>query len=99
MGIAGLKELYDRFAGPADFVVHTAAVIEDDAHRNRTVFRGKGDDFLLDNHSRYSESDLKRLVREADTQFYAMGIFDPLEYVAERPRSSTGRPSSLRLRR
>jgi len=52
-----------------------------------------------DNHSRYSESDLKRLVREADTQLYAIGIFDPPEYVAERPRSSTGRPPSLRLRR
>ena len=33
-----------------------------------------------DNHSRYSESDIKRLVKEADTQLYAIGIFDPLEY-------------------
>jgi Ca-activated chloride channel family protein len=33
-----------------------------------------------DNHSRYQESDIKRLVREADTQLYAIGIFDPLEY-------------------
>jgi Ca-activated chloride channel homolog len=33
-----------------------------------------------DNHSRYSESDVKRLVKEADTQLYAVGIFDPLEY-------------------
>ena len=32
-----------------------------------------------DNHSRYSESDVKRLVKEADTQLYAIGIFDPLE--------------------
>lgn len=31
-----------------------------------------------DNHSRYSENDIKRLVREADTQLYAIGIFDPL---------------------
>jgi Ca-activated chloride channel family protein len=31
-----------------------------------------------DNHSRYNESDIKRLVREADTQIYAIGIFDPL---------------------
>jgi Ca-activated chloride channel homolog len=31
-----------------------------------------------DNHSRYNESDIKRLVREADTQLYAIGIFDPL---------------------
>jgi Ca-activated chloride channel homolog len=33
-----------------------------------------------DNHSRYQESDIKRLVKEADTQLYAIGIFDPLEY-------------------
>lgn len=33
-----------------------------------------------DNHSRYSQSDVMRLVREADTQLYAIGIFDPLEY-------------------
>jgi Ca-activated chloride channel family protein len=38
-----------------------------------------------DNHSRYNESDIKRLVREADTQLYAIGIFDPLGY---RNRSS-----------
>src|SRR2546427_3936681 len=31
-----------------------------------------------DNHSRYNESDIKRLVKEADTQLYAVGIFDPL---------------------
>jgi Ca-activated chloride channel family protein len=33
-----------------------------------------------DNHSRYNESDIKRLVKEADTQLYAIGIFDPLGY-------------------
>src|SRR6266446_4814130 len=33
-----------------------------------------------DNHSRYNESDIKRLVKEADTQLYAVGIFDPLGY-------------------
>ena len=33
-----------------------------------------------DNHSRYSEGDIKRLVKEADTQLYAIGIFDPIEY-------------------
>ena len=31
-----------------------------------------------DNHSRYNEGDIKRLVKEANTQLYAMGIFDPL---------------------
>jgi Ca-activated chloride channel family protein len=29
-----------------------------------------------DNHSRYRESDIKRLVMEADTQLYAIGVFD-----------------------
>src|SRR6267142_6746127 len=29
-----------------------------------------------DNHSRYSEDDIKRLVREADIQLYAIGIFE-----------------------
>jgi len=33
-----------------------------------------------DNHSRYNESDIKRLVKEADTQLYAIGVFDPLGY-------------------
>ena len=33
-----------------------------------------------DNHSRYAEGDIKRLVKEADTQLYAIGIFDPLGY-------------------
>lgn len=33
-----------------------------------------------DNHSRYQEGDIKRLVKEADTQLYAIGIFEPLEY-------------------
>src|SRR6266481_150373 len=33
-----------------------------------------------DNHSRYSDKDIKRLVREADTQLYSIGIFDPFEY-------------------
>jgi Ca-activated chloride channel homolog len=33
-----------------------------------------------DNHSRYNENDIKRLVKEADTQLYAIGLFDPLGY-------------------
>jgi len=33
-----------------------------------------------DNNSRYNEKDIKRLVREADTQLYSVGIFDPFEY-------------------
>jgi Ca-activated chloride channel family protein len=33
-----------------------------------------------DNHSRYNESDIKRLVKEADTQLYAIGIYDEIGY-------------------
>jgi Ca-activated chloride channel family protein len=32
-----------------------------------------------DNHSRYTEREIKRLVREADTQLYSIGIFDPIQ--------------------
>jgi len=31
-----------------------------------------------DNHSRYSETDIKNFLKEADCQLYAMGIFDPV---------------------
>jgi Ca-activated chloride channel family protein len=47
-----------------------------------------------DNHSRYNESDIKRLVREADTQLYAIGIFDPLGNRARTPEELGG-PSLL----
>jgi Ca-activated chloride channel family protein len=47
-----------------------------------------------DNHSRYNESDIKRLVKEADTQLYAIGIFDPLGYRNRTPEELNG-PSLL----
>ena len=47
-----------------------------------------------DNHSRYNENDIKRLVREADTQLYAIGIFDPLGYRNRTPEELNG-PSLL----
>ncbi len=47
-----------------------------------------------DNHSRYNENDIKRLVREADTQLYAIGIFDPLGYRSRTPEELHG-PSLL----
>jgi Ca-activated chloride channel family protein len=47
-----------------------------------------------DNHSRYDENDIRRLVREADTQLYAMGIFDPLGYRSRTPEELNG-PSLL----
>src|SRR5262249_60967934 len=47
-----------------------------------------------DNHSRYNESDIKRLVKEADTQLYAIGIFDPLGNRNRTPEELKG-PSLL----
>jgi len=38
-----------------------------------------------DNNSRYNEKDIRRLVREADTQLYSVGIFESL---ADRSRTS-----------
>jgi Ca-activated chloride channel family protein len=43
-----------------------------------------------DNSSRYNEKDIKRLVREADTQLYSMGIFDPFEYRSRTPEELNG---------
>jgi Ca-activated chloride channel family protein len=47
-----------------------------------------------DNHSRYNESDIKRLVKEADTQLYAIGIFDPIGSRNRSPEELNG-PSLL----
>jgi Ca-activated chloride channel homolog len=47
-----------------------------------------------DNSSRYNEADIKRLVREADTQLYSIGIFDPLGYRSRTPEELNG-PSLL----
>jgi len=43
-----------------------------------------------DNHSRYNENDVRRLVKEADTQLYAIGIFDPLGYRNRTPEELNG---------
>ena len=47
-----------------------------------------------DNSSRYTEKDIKRQVREADTQLYSIGIFDPFEYRSRTPEELNG-PSLL----
>ena len=47
-----------------------------------------------DNNSRYNENDIKRLVREANTQLYSIGIFDPLENRNRTPEELNG-PSLL----
>jgi Ca-activated chloride channel family protein len=43
-----------------------------------------------DNNSRYNEKDIKRLVREADTQLYSVGIFEPFEYRSRTPEELKG---------
>jgi Ca-activated chloride channel family protein len=47
-----------------------------------------------DNNSRYTERDIKRAVREADVQIYAVGIFEPLASRARTPEEAGG-PSLL----
>jgi Ca-activated chloride channel family protein len=46
-----------------------------------------------DNHSRYTASDIKSVVREADTQIYAMGVFEPIIL----PRMAAAEVSGPRL--
>jgi Ca-activated chloride channel homolog len=43
-----------------------------------------------DNHSRYNEHDIKRLVREADTQLYSVGVFDPVDFRGRTPEELNG---------
>jgi Ca-activated chloride channel family protein len=47
-----------------------------------------------DNHSRYTESDIKRAVKESDVQIYAVGIFEPLSNRGRTPEEGGG-PSLL----
>jgi Ca-activated chloride channel family protein len=43
-----------------------------------------------DNHSRYTENDIKRAVKESDVQVYAVGIFEPLASRARTPEEAGG---------
>jgi VWFA-related protein len=43
-----------------------------------------------DNHSRYSEGDIKRAVREADVQIYAIGIYEPYSSRSRTPEELAG---------
>jgi Ca-activated chloride channel family protein len=47
-----------------------------------------------DNHSRYSEGDIKRAVKEADVQIYAVGIYEPYSSRSRTPEELAG-PSLL----
>ncbi|MBI4459305.1 MAG: VWA domain-containing protein [Acidobacteria bacterium] len=43
-----------------------------------------------DNHSRYSERDIKQMVREADVQVYAVGIYEPYGNRSRTPEELAG---------
>jgi Ca-activated chloride channel family protein len=43
-----------------------------------------------DNHSRYTENDIKRAVKESDVQIYAVGIFEPLANRSRTPEEAGG---------
>ena len=64
----------------------------------RTAQKGKRALLIIsdggDNNSRYNEKDIKRLVREANTQLYSIGIFDPLGFRNRTPEELNG-PSLL----
>ena len=47
-----------------------------------------------DNHSRYSEGDIKKAVRESDVQVYAVGIYEPYSSRSRTPEELAG-PSLL----
>ncbi len=47
-----------------------------------------------DNHSRYTENDVKRAVKESDVQIYVVGVFEPLASRARTPEEAGG-PSLL----
>jgi Ca-activated chloride channel family protein len=47
-----------------------------------------------DNHSRYNEGDIKKYLKEADCQLYAIGIFDPIDVRSRTPEELEG-PSLL----
>ena len=43
-----------------------------------------------DNHSRYTERDVKKAVKEADVEIYAVGIFEPLSSRGRTPEEAGG---------
>jgi VWFA-related protein len=48
-----------------------------------------------DNNSRYTESEIRNLVKEGDVQIYAIGIYEPASSRARTPEESNG-PALLR---
>jgi Ca-activated chloride channel homolog len=43
-----------------------------------------------DNHSRYTERDIKRAMKESDVQLYSVGVFEPLSSRARTPEEAGG---------
>ena len=43
-----------------------------------------------DNHSRYTEQDIKKIVKEADVQIYAVGIYEPYSSRGRTPEELSG---------
>jgi len=43
-----------------------------------------------DNHSRYSEQDIRRIIKEADVQVYAIGIYEPYSSRGRTPEELNG---------
>ena len=43
-----------------------------------------------DNHSKYTAAEIESLVREADVQIYAMGVFEPTFFVGLPPEEVSG---------
>lgn len=43
-----------------------------------------------DNHSRYTERDIKKAVKESDVQIYCVGIFEPLSSRGRTPEEASG---------
>ena len=63
-------------------------------HEMRAAQNGKRALLIIsdggDNSSRYNEKDIKRLVRESDTQLYSIGIFDSIEFRGRTPEELNG---------
>ena len=49
-----------------------------------------------DNNSRYTESEIKNAVREADVQIYAIGIFEPIGRADELSKNDGAGPACAR---
>ena len=94
-----VEDLQSRiFSAPAKGRTALLDAIYLGLNQMRTARNGKRALLIMsdggDNNSRYSEKDIKRLVREAGTQLYSVGIFDPFANRSRTPEELSG-PSLL----